>query len=37
MNEKGQGTSQDHEKALEHFKRSHLYGIDRAKKFLEIQ
>jgi TPR repeat protein len=36
MNEKGQGTSQDHEKALEHFKRSHSYGIDRAKKFIEI-
>jgi TPR repeat protein len=37
MNEKGQGTSQDDAKALYHFKRSHSCGIDRAKKFLEIQ
>jgi TPR repeat protein len=37
MNEKGQGTSKDHEKALYHFKSSHSLGIDRAKKFLEIQ
>jgi TPR repeat protein len=36
MSEKGQGTSQDHEKALNHFKCSHSYGIDRAKDFLEI-
>jgi TPR repeat protein len=35
MNEKGQGTSRDHEKALYHFKCSHSYGIDRANKFLE--
>jgi hypothetical protein len=37
MNEKGQGTSQDHEKALHHFKSSHSLGIDRAKQFLELQ
>jgi TPR repeat protein len=37
MNEKGQGTSQDHEKALHHFKSSYSLGIDRAKQFLEIQ
>jgi TPR repeat protein len=37
MNEKGQGTCQDHEKALYHFKCSHSYGIDRARKFLEIK
>jgi TPR repeat protein len=37
MNEKGQGTSQDHEKALYHFKFSKSLGIDRAEKFLEIQ
>jgi TPR repeat protein len=32
MNEKGQGTCQDHEKALCHFKSSHSLGIDKAKK-----
>jgi TPR repeat protein len=37
MNEKGQGTSQDHKKALYLFKSSQSLGIDRAKTFLEIQ
>jgi TPR repeat protein len=32
MNEKGQGTCQDYEKALYHFKCSHSLGIDKAKK-----
>jgi TPR repeat protein len=36
MNEKGQGTCQDHEKALYHFGCSYSHGIDRAKEFLEL-
>ncbi|KAI8875765.1 HCP-like protein, partial [Backusella circina FSU 941] len=36
MNEKGQGTTQDHQKALNHFKLSYSYGIERAKAYLEI-
>ncbi|KAI8875450.1 hypothetical protein K501DRAFT_280360 [Backusella circina FSU 941] len=36
MNENGQGTTQDHQKALNHFKLSYSYGIERAKAYLEI-